>query len=637
MSRDRMWNQEGVLVDEGQYKNGAPIGTHRRFHPNGHVLEEVVYLDAKRFNVRVWSDAGVLHLESIWVSDTQYIEKSWDLFQKAWVEKKQEPRIAIPQVRPVPHTHADNRALFMEHFPQLGLLLMAEAPAANDFEGLDEKEEIGKAECIYVYGIGGGAAYFQLQSWLHASPERRLVFLEDRLGALATFIQSAASLEIIQDPQVHFTTEEDIPFPISRIEIFALPSRKGSRFRALKMRLLRKASLSSALHLDRMEAHHPFQHFVKNICVLPSSFYANALKNAFPGMPAIVCGAGPSLTAAIPLLKKLSSRALIIAGGSTLAALSSQGVPIHFGIAVDPNLEEYRRFKNSFAFDTPLLYSTRVNPQIFQTCNGPFGYMRSGIGGLPEIWMEEELGLAGPLIGANLSDEAASVTTICAAWAQFIGCGPIFFSGLDLAYTGQKRYAAGVAGEDDEPLALLDLEKSAADRILRRKDRRGKLILTATRWVMESAALAHFAKKHKKIRFFNTTEGGLPIPGVPYLPLREAGEQYLQSSWDIGSLVREKIAGAAMPAGSAVLATQKIDELKASLQRCAAHLKILSGKEKGSSPLAELELQDEMALKVLFYDTQDVLERDRSSKKPLPAQDKWVRFHRCVEQHLLVL
>jgi len=45
-------------------------------------------------------------------------------------------------------------------------------------------------------------------------------------------------------------------------------------------------------------------------------------------------------------------------------------------------------------------------------------------------------------------------------------------------------------------------------------------------------------------------------------------------------------------------------------------------------------LQEEMATSLFFYDMQEVLERDRSLRKPLASQEKWDRFLKCVLQYL---
>jgi hypothetical protein len=249
--------------------------------------------------------------------------------------------------------------------------------------------------------------------------------------------------------------------------------------------------------------------------------------------------------------------------------------------------------------------------------------------------MEEQLGLLDPLIGEHLSSESISVTPICTAWAQFLGCNPILFCGLDLAYTGKRRYAEGVVQEEETPFALIDAEKSAADRIVKRKDRNGQVVSTAIRWVMESASLSHFAKKHRDVRFLNTTEGGIGIKGVPFLSLEEASAKYLNLTYDLRTLVQEKIAAAPMPADAGETIDRSMGELRMSLERIIGHLEVLTGKRPGSKPLAEVELQDEMAMSYLFYDIDGLLER-MPSESGKEKRDQFLDLARKYREVLLV-
>lgn len=510
----------------------------------------------------------------------------------------------------------------IERFPKLALLSLTwEA-------GAFPREEItpfcpGPIQALYIYGLGQGAPYQQMKSWLHENKERRLIFLEDDPNAIASLQEE----ELLADPQVHlsFFTKEEIPFlasqfPFHQIDIVALPSRQNKNFRFLKLQLLRTTTLTYALHLDRLCGYQPFHNFLKNTRHIPHSFYANQLHGTFSNVPAIVCGAGPSLNEAIPLLEKLQDRALLIAGGSAIAALSARGIIPHFGVAIDPNHEEYKRLKNC-TFPMPLLYSTRLHPDVLNTCKGPFGYMRSGIGGVPEIFLEEKLDLLGPPIGGGLSSESIAVTPICAAWAQFLGCSPIFFCGVDLAYTQGKRYADGVLPIQG---SLPFKARTAADRMVKRKNQNGQRVHTAIRWVMESASLAHFAKQHASIPFFNTSAEGLPIKGIPYLSLADAADRYLTQPLNLRARVQQEIARAPMPSNTQEIIRTRLQELYESISRVLDHLAILSGKKTGSKALAEVELEEEVAMSCLFYDIEQIFP---------DAENRWEKFFSLAQKY----
>jgi hypothetical protein len=444
--------------------------------------------------------------------------------------------------------------------------------------------DLPDVEVLYVYGLCKGLYEYCLRS------KRRFVLLEDDQGLLAEAAYAGIEVEWLQS--IDDLAER---YPNNRIEVIAIPGRTLPR--NLRERLLRKTTLAHAYLSDRLQTDILYRHFEKNH--RRADFYANRIR--LPDIPAIVCGAGPSLET--EKLKELEGRALIIAGGSAIAALSNAGVDPHFAIAIDPTEEEFHRLHKASAYECPLLFSTRVHPAIFSTCNGPFGYLRAGIGGLLELWFDQELGLTDPLIGQELSDEALSVTSVAIAFARHIGCKTIILNGVDLAYTEGKRYAEGV-GATEFP------SKSIGDRLLKRKDKRGNPVFTAVRWIMEAAALGHYAKKAKEIRWINTTSGGLRIPSMEEMALEQVP---FDEQWDLRGLVAKEIALNPMPP-----VPDLMTEIKSSLARVIGHLQILAGEIVGSKVLAEEAIREELAGRLLFYDTAEIIGK--------LTQNKWKMF-----------
>lgn len=85
---DQMWNENGVLVDEGRYEMGKAVGVHRRWNRVGVLIEEIEYLQAPRFNLRQWDESGNLRVEAVWSDPVTYLERAWDRFENVWVEKR---------------------------------------------------------------------------------------------------------------------------------------------------------------------------------------------------------------------------------------------------------------------------------------------------------------------------------------------------------------------------------------------------------------------------------------------------------------------------------------------------------------------------------------------------------------------
>lgn len=535
----------------------------------------------------------------------------------------------------------DNLSLLMERFPAIGILASTFSSGTSQEEPLEKwlgRLRLKEIELLYVYGLSI-QAYLLLKNWLRESPKRRLVFLENEPTVFGTFLAQPEARFPLEDFQVEL---ELLPsgkaleaalqalaekHPIETLDVTALPSKNGPRFRALKLKLLRKTALTYALFLDRVQGFQLFENFLRNAPRIHQSFYANRLRGTFRNVPALICGAGPSLKAALPLIRTLENRALVFACGSAIAAFSAAGILPHFCVAIDPNLDELKRMKNSFAFEAPFLYSTRIHPGVFHTSNGPFGYMRSAIGGVPELWIEEELNMKEPFIGARLPSESMTVTSIAIAMAEELGCNPILLTGLDMAYTGGHRYAAGVGtGEGWKELDT----RTAADRILSKKDRKGKNVYSAVRWVMESSSISAYAKTHPHVRLINTTDSGIGFKGIEYKPLASAIEEVLKAEFDLRGMIHSVTSQAPVSSEAKDVILKNIQELKESLLRCLGPLQILAGKAVGSNALAEMDLREEIAYSYLFYDMPLLLPQMVRGE----PEKKWDIFFQVAQKYL---
>lgn len=506
--------------------------------------------------------------------------------------------------------------LFAERFPRYGLLLCEwnECARLDGFQEKFDQQEISiprQTEVLYLYGISGPLSS-EIWEWLKEDPSRRLVFLEPSTSHIIRFLQMELAREILECRQieiVHLPPRELLgkvlqelaeAYPVRGVQVELFLPYDRRKFQRVKISLLRKTGFAHAHYLDRLHGHIPFAHLLKNLRRIPDAFYANGLKGAFSGVPAIVCGAGPSLMASLETLRGLEDRALILAGGSAIAVLSHHGIVPHFCLAIDPNPDELARLKNSFAFEVPFLFSTRLIPEAFATCNGPFGYLRTGMAGIPELWFDEQLGLNDPILGEKLPPEALSVTALSAAFAHHLGCNPIIFDGVDLAYTENRRYADGVFAKDSEEECLQPI-----DRELLKRSKEGKAVQSAVRWVMEASALSRFARRCKGRRWINCTRGGLGLKGVEEMPLSEVP---FSQEWDLRSKIHCAILKSPMPENARSILEEKVNELKESLQAVLAHLEVMiHEKSFGLRALAELELKEELAYAILLFDAEKTI------------------------------
>lgn len=449
---------------------------------------------------------------------------------------------------------SESRSVLIERYPEIGFLLNYTS-FDSSFEkeaDIERKAQMEDVDVLYVFGVGQGKTYPAYRSWLKARRGRLIIYIEDSLSAIQGLLESEGSSELLSDPQVHLEFVQDLKslnltlkalvetYPSHRIEVIstsAYRKERGALFKRIRLKLMRESAVVNALMTEALYSHRLVENVLANIKRWPRSFFANRLKNRFKGIPAVICGAGPSLKSSLPLLRQLEDKALIIAGGSTIAALSNQGIVPHLGLALDPNAEEYSRLRVSSAFEMPLLYGTRVQPDVFSTCSGPWGYLHSFTGGPCEAYFERELEIQADPVGPDLGPEAFSVTTMAIALAVEMGCSPIFLNGIDLAYTGMQRYAPGVMPSSSVDVQDLKEETRASERLLKRKGIQGSMVYTLVKWVMESSSIANYAKAHPEAQFFNVSSAGLGFKGIANIPFSEAVQQHCKGSWDLRAMV----------------------------------------------------------------------------------------------------
>lgn len=161
------------------------------------------------------------------------------------------------------------------------------------------------------------------------------------------------------------------------------------------------------------------------------------LRDVFPGIPAVVVGAGPSLDDNIPALRTLQDRAVIVATDTTLGPLLSGGVRPHLAVGVDSSaLNAQHLTTPSDSHDVFLAAEGSLHPSAFERFAGRVFSFRIADHD-PWPWLR-----AGGLDRDELRTWG-SVLTSAFDLACVMGCDPIVFAGADLAFTGMRPYCRG--------------------------------------------------------------------------------------------------------------------------------------------------------------------------------------------------
>ncbi len=567
-----------------------------------------------------------------------------------------------------PNLSLNRRELFRERFPAIAFLLAHTpcssvsnkrySPSAN----LSEELKQFNGQFLYVYGLGLGEYYPITESWLNEKKERAVIFIEDELSSFDAFLKEPISEKVLKNRQIHlyyYDQESSLSdfaegcsdrFPSDQIAVIALEEyrkNKSERFNQLKLALMRTSTTFHAQVTDALFSHALFANFTKNAPLIAESFCANSLAGQFKNIPAIICGAGPSLADAKTALKKLEQNALIFAGGSAISALAHQGVEPHFSIAIDPNAEEYERLKGMGAMMNPLLYSLRILPDVFQLTNSPLGYLKSQTSGLIGDWLERSLSITEQVIGPELGKEALTVISLSLSLAVHLGCNPIILTGVDLAFTDNKLYAPGVMHTD------IPSEARASQQIIERIGRTKKNVTTSVKWVMESDVISAYAKLHPEVEFLDATREGLGFQEIPLVAWQELMNRFANDQHDLRAQVHALIENSCQFSFTADAISNSLEELGQSLKNCEKIIEEMlveieknetEGKENlsGRALLFEHEIEEELAYSLFLQTTKAALSRI-FTHYPQPEESLkieklyWQRYQFVVKEKLKLL
>lgn len=452
--------------------------------------------------------------------------------------------------------------------------------SSDEIDALLKKFDFSRCSVLYLYGVGQGEIFVALKDWLK-DPGHFLVLLEDHPSTMRALLETEIGHEISTHPNVWLYF---LDAPRRTIE------RAVSMFADLNFMLLASPHyektvpevvqqlqslisfqwhmMSGMLSEYRSFGSAYFFNYFQNLFLWPSSYLGNSLFNRFAGVPAIICGAGPSLEKNGALVASLASRALIFAGSTAMNALNGYGVLPHFGVGIDPNREQLTRIIINSAYQTPYFYRNRMYADALKLIHGDHLLISGSSGYQISPYFEERMGIEPVEL-----DEGCNVVNFSLSIAAAMGCNPIICVGIDLAYSERLSYPKGVISHPifggKEKLRT----KSDQEELIYQNDIYGNPVATLWKWLMESLWYSHFQISHPEINLVNATEGGLGFAGVPNMTLAEAAEKYLVTTYDMEQRVFGEMQNSPMPADvNEENIEALLKELYESLQRTAQYL-----------------------------------------------------------------
>lgn len=427
--------------------------------------------------------------------------------------------------------------------------------------------------CLYGTDLQGG--YPQVAEWLNQKEERRLLYILEESDHVQALFQDSKVRFLFAGDEESFK-QAAWEFVFLKFSYLALcPPEKKERADELFCKM---QHYQSGVHLVASDFRDFGVRILSNVYANMSRFCeakrGRALFNRFKGIPAIICGAGPTLEREIEALGKLQNNALLFAGGSALNILAQEKITPHFAASIDPD-PPHERLKEQASFNSPFFYQSRVSQELLASIHAPLFWME-GSGGYPiEEWLQKECG-----IEEHLFDGGWNVATFCTALSVALGCNPIIFVGVDLASDGEKLYAAGVEEKVEGLLPVLD---AAGKKAFARRD-----------WLFAKDWLEKFEKAHPEHTFIQTKSSSLTLHKAVF-----------EQEWDLHKLVDQEI----KKISAIGIEKRKIEEMlhkiECSLKRCDERIEKLLAlfeerfpglpSETGEGALLEVELEEELA------------------------------------------
>ncbi len=256
--------------------------------------------------------------------------------------------------------------------------------------------------------------------------------------------------------------------------------------------------------------------------------FCGILMEKLQGLPAIIVSAGPSLNKNMYLLKEVKDRAVIVAVGTAIRILDSNGIVPHIRMAMDGGKGEMQIFETINTNSATLLYSDQLYYEILPQYEGPVIKMLLDTDALSRYLAKDNYKYE--LVASGFSIANTALDFLCRS-----GCSTIIFMGQDLCYTEGKLYAKGSWKTDDGKV-----EFSGAGYI-KTTDIFDNKVYTTRPFMGMKSLFEQEILQHPEIKFIDATEGGLRIENTEVKTLQELVDSELTAKHNIDGLISEAV------------------------------------------------------------------------------------------------
>ncbi len=268
------------------------------------------------------------------------------------------------------------------------------------------------------------------------------------------------------------------------------------------------------------------ENFADNFAHAVSSPGVNAFADQFPGVPAVLVAAGPSLDRNIHELRDMRDCALLLAADTALKPLLAAGIEPHFVLSGDPGYVNYLHVKEAVTRDSLLVADATAHPgtfAAFERRTVVCTFANSSLGPLSDL-----------IASKGVLRAWGSVATMCLDFALLMGCGPIIFVGQDLAFSEGRTYCTGLYSEKEwfagvhtpEECERRWADLRAAHKIVMTEDLFRSPVASTDKLLSYWNWISAEIEKHPTVHFINATEGGILKDKLDVMSLRETRHRF---------------------------------------------------------------------------------------------------------------
>jgi len=308
---------------------------------------------------------------------------------------------------------------------------------------LVEKPSPGSEACILIGRAPDGMSP-------RGEPWRRVLWIVDAAGAgggrgsLAGAAVTVLPVDQCTPAQLEAAVDDFLTRTPKRLPglyvTCGMPSEYEARFEAAIATVVAELESHHRARVTRQKDAFAWQsHLFENASAYAAHRLPDEWQGALAGLPAIVCGAGPSLEVSVCTLARMAGNGVVFAADSSLKALARVGIEADFAVSVDVAKKPVKCLPEGCGPGRVVL-SVNSPPEWSETMPAECRYYVSS-NQLTLDWLAS-LGVTRTKVAVCENCGSTAIEL-----ARFLGCAPICLFGMDLSLNADgpvQRHHGGV-------------------------------------------------------------------------------------------------------------------------------------------------------------------------------------------------